>query len=211
MRGVVFDLDGTLVDSLRDIADAVDHVLDHLGLPRWSHAEYERMVGEGARILIRRALGDRVDLEDRALAAFHARYLANAAVHTRPYDGVEALLADLAARGVPMAVLSNKPHDATTALVRELFAEGTFARVRGALEPHPNKPDPSAALELARAMELAPEAILFVGDTAIDVETAARAGMTSVGALWGMRPREELERAGARHLIASPRELLALL
>jgi phosphoglycolate phosphatase len=210
MRGVIFDLDGTLVDSLRDISEALDHVLSERGLPRHSHAEYERMVGDGARILVRRALADRAELEDEVLAAFKARYLAHVAVHTRPYDGIEALLDTLTERGVPMAVLSNKPHPATETLVRALFPH-PFVAVRGTREEHLKKPDPTAALEIARAMELAPDTILFLGDTAVSTSTAARAGMVSVGALWGMRSREELERAGARHLIAAPGELLALL
>lgn len=211
MRGVIFDLDGTLIDSLRDIADALDHVLAERNLPQPSYAEVERMVGDGARILVRRALGERLDLEEEVLTAFKARYFANLTVHTRPYEGIEALLTALKERGTPMAVLSNKPHPATASLVAALFPEVPFIEVRGAREEHLKKPCPTVALEIADRMELAPEAILFVGDTAIDVETAARARMTSVGVLWGMRPREELERAGATHLIGSPAELLSLL
>lgn len=211
MRGVIFDLDGTLADSLRDIAEAVNYVLAARGLPGWSQSEIERMVGEGARVLIRRALGPRGEIEDEVLAAFHARYRTHAAVHTRPYDGVDALLHALAARRTPMAVLSNKPQPATGDVVRALFPRAPFVEVRGAQDGRAIKPDPSSALELARRMELAPQSIFFVGDTPIDVETAARAGMISVGVLWGMRSRRELEEAGARHLIAAPDELLGLL
>lgn len=211
MRGVIFDLDGTLADSLRDIAAAVNHVLGELALPRFADAEVERMVGDGARMLIRRALGSRAELEERALAAFQARYFEALAVHTRAYDGIDSLLDVLEARGVPTGVLSNKPHAATVELVRGLFPRHPFTLVLGTRDERTKKPDPSGALEIASAMGLSAGEILFVGDTPVDVETAARAGMISVGALWGMRSREELEAAGAQHLIAAPDELLPLL
>lgn len=211
MRGVIFDLDGTLVDSLRDIADAMDHVLDELGLPRHAHADYERFVGDGARILVRRALGERADLEDEALAAFRARYFARLLVHTRAYPGIDALLDELAQRGTNTAVLSNKPHLATVQIVRALFPHHPFVLVLGQRDEGPRKPDPSSAFELARAMGLAMNDVLFVGDTPIDVATARAAGMIPVGVLWGMRSREELEQAGAHHIVAEPSEILALL
>ncbi len=209
--GVIFDLDGTLVDSLDDIAAAMDHVLDGLELPRRSRAEYERFVGDGARMLVRRALGARVDLEDRALAAFRVRYFARMTVHTRPYPGIEALLSELSARGVPTAVLSNKPHAATVALVRALVPSHRFVAVLGHRDGHERKPSPSSAFEIARAMGRPPRDVYFVGDTAVDLETARAAGMIAVGVLWGMRPRAELERAGAAHLVTEPQDLLALL
>ncbi|HEY8431465.1 MAG TPA: HAD family hydrolase [Sandaracinaceae bacterium] len=210
MRGVIFDLDGTLVDSLRDIADAMDQVLDELGLPRRTLAEYERFVGEGARVLVRRSLGQKVELEDEALAAFRDRYRSRMLVHTRPYPGIEPLLEALASRGAPAAVLSNKPHDATVAIVDALLSRHPFVAVLGHREGSPRKPDPSGALELARAMSRAPSEVLFLGDTPIDVATARAAGMIAVGALWGMRSREELEAAGAARVIERPEELLEL-
>ncbi len=207
MRAVIFDLDGTLVDSLRDIADAMDHVLDELELPRRTRDEYERFVGEGARLLVRRSLGDRADLEDEALAAFRARYATRMLVHTKPYPGVEAMLASLGQRGVPTAVLSNKPHDATRKIVAALFPAHRFVDVLGHREDAPRKPDPTSAFELARAMGVAPSEVCFVGDTATDVETALGAGMIPIAVLWGMRTREELERAGATRFVAHPSEL----
>jgi phosphoglycolate phosphatase len=209
--GVIFDLDGTLVDSLDDIAAAMDHVLDTLELPRRTRAEYERFVGDGARLLVRRALGGRVDLEDEALAAFRARYVARMTVHTRPFAGIEALLAELAARGVRTAVLSNKPHAATVQLVRALFPTHAFVAVLGQRDEHERKPSPDGAFEIARAMGEPPRGIHFVGDTPVDMETARAAGMIPVGVLWGMRSRAELERAGAACLLTTPAELLALL
>src|SRR5690606_5832472 len=131
--------------------------------------------------------------------------------HTRAYDGIDGLLDALEARGVPTAVLSNKPQAATVELVGALFPRHPFTAVLGARDERTKKPDPSGALQIASTMGLAPAAILFVGDMPVDVETAARAGMTSVGALWGMRTREELEEAGAQHLIEAPADLLPLL
>lgn len=211
MPAVIFDLDGTLVDSLTDIGAAMDQVLDELGLPRRARDEYARFVGDGARLLVRRALGARIDLEDEALAAFRARYLAQMTAHTRPYPGIEELLQELGARAIPTAVLSNKPHAATVELVRALLPSHRFALVRGLCDEQARKPSPDGALEIARELGTPSREVLFVGDTPVDVQTARAAGMVAIGVLWGMRPRQELERAGAAHLLASPDELLALL
>jgi phosphoglycolate phosphatase len=208
---VIFDLDGTLLNSLPDIAAAMDHVLGTLGLPTRTMDEYERFIGDGARALVRRSIAPRLELEDEALEAFRARYFANLTIHTRPYDGIAELLAALAARGVPTAVLSNKPHPATVALVQALFPSHRFAAVVGEQEGTPRKPSPDGALALARLMNVAPHEVRFVGDTPIDVHTARAAGMIPVGVLWGMRSREELEGAGADCVIARPEELLARL
>ncbi len=211
VRAVIFDLDGTLVDSLRDIAEAMDDVLVELELPRRTLREYESFIGDGARMLVRRALGPRSDLEERALAAFRAQYFARLTLHTRPYDGIETLLEELAAREVPSAVLSNKPHPATVAIVEELFGAHPFAAVLGQRSDIPQKPDPSGALELARILGREPGHILFVGDTSIDIRTAHAAGMIAVGVAWGMRSRGELRDAGAAHIVDVPADLLALL
>jgi phosphoglycolate phosphatase len=211
MRGVIFDLDGTLVDSLRDIADAMDHVLEQLELPKPSFVEYERFIGDGARLLVRRALGGRADLEEAALAAFRERYSARLTVHTRPFPGIAPLLGELSRRNVPSAVLSNKPHPATVKMVRELFPTHSFVAVLGHRANTPTKPDPSSALELARSLSIAPSNVLFVGDTAVDVQTARAAGMVPIGVAWGMRTVEELRDAGAAHVLDSPNDLVSLL
>jgi phosphoglycolate phosphatase len=202
-NGVLFDLDGTLADSLRDIAAAMDHALGELGLPTHSLEAYEHFIGDGARMLVRRAIGAAIDHEERALELFRARYGEHLVVHTRPYPGIEALLDEL--RDVPTAVLSNKPHEWTVAIVRALFPQHPFTIVLGHRAPALHKPDPSTALEIARALDRSPDRVLFVGDTAIDVETARRAGMIAIGASWGMRPEE----LGGAIRIDAPRELLA--
>jgi phosphoglycolate phosphatase len=203
----LFDLDGTLADTLADIAAAMNAVLTARDLPTHDHAAYRSMVGEGVAVLAARAApGASVDL----VAAFRERYLAGLVVETRPFDGVTEALAALAASGKQLAVLSNKPHDATVHIVAQLFPTIAFAAVWGQRPELPRKPDPTAAVALAAVLHTPPARCAFVGDTAVDMETAVRAGMIGVGALWGYRERAELVAAGARHLCATPSELVTL-
>ena len=217
MKGVIFDLDGTLIDSLDDITDALNHVLRSMERPTHAREAVERFVGDGARMLVRRALSDpdrgepEAAFEDDALERFLARYRANLTVRTHPYPGVDALLEALARRGTPTAVLSNKPHDATVEVVRTLFADHPFVSVLGHRPGGEKKPDPAAAFELAEALGVAAEDVLVVGDTPVDVHTAVAAGMTPVAVLWGMRSRALLEAAGATRFLSLPSELLGLL
>jgi len=210
---VIFDLDGTLADTLADIAAALDRVLAAAGLPTHPMEAYRAFVGSGARVLVENALGgahrDRVD---EILAAFLDDYLDNLVVASAPYPGIDELLEGLAALPVAprLAVLSNKPHHATERVVEALFPSRPFARIYGHRSDWPKKPDPSAALALAAEIGARPERCVFVGDTAVDIQTAVRAGMRAVGCLWGFRDRAELERAGADVVLAHPRELLAV-
>lgn len=211
MSAVIFDLDGTLVDSLDDIAASTNHVLRELGRPTRSREEIARFVGDGARLLIARALGDAPELEEDALRHFFERYLAHSLDRTRLYPGIDALLRELARREVPTAVLSNKPHQATVAVVEALFPEHLFVRVLGQRDAVPKKPDPAGALELRDAMGVDAADTFFVGDTAVDVETGIRAGMIPIGVAWGYRTPAQLEAAGARRVLRAPSELLDLL
>jgi len=211
-RAAIFDLDGTLLDTLEDIASAMDFALQRHGLPPRSLDEYRQFIGEGVRNLVRRAVGasgGQGELEAEVMTAYRRRYEERMAVATRPYPGVNELLEGLRARGVPAAVLSNKPDDATRALV-ERFFPGQVAVARGERPSAPRKPDPTSALEVARALGVAPAGCLFAGDTRVDMETANRAEMFAVGVLWGFRSREELEASGARALVAAPEEILRL-
>ena len=211
MSAVIFDLDGTLVDSLDDIAASTRHVLDALGRPSRSREEIARFVGDGARLLIRRALGDAPELEEDALRRFFEHYLAHSLDRTRPYLGIDALLGELARREVAMAVLSNKPHAATLSVVAALFPDTPFAGVIGQRDGVEKKPDPAGALELCGALRADAADVFFVGDTAVDIETARRAGMTPIGVAWGYRSAAELEAAGAGRVLRAPSELLDLL
>lgn len=210
VHALVFDLDGTLADTLEDIAAAMNRALAAHGLPPHPADAYRRMVGEGAAVLAHRAVGAREDLEAQVLEAYLRGYDQHIVDTTKPYPGVVALLDALAVRRVPLAVLSNKPDGATRAVVERLFGLARFVEVRGERQGSPRKPDPAVALELARALGFAPAKVAFVGDTAIDMRTASAAGMFPVGVRWGFRGERELRDAGARIVVEQPLEILAL-
>ncbi len=210
---VVFDLDGTLVDSLRDIARAANAVLGRFGFPPHPEGAYRRFVGDGMEMLVRRIVppGRAEDDVARVLAALRDEYRRRSLETTRPYPGVPELLDGLAARGVPFAVVTNKPHEPAVEMVRALLGPWPFRAVIGAGPDTPRKPDPTGALRAARILGVRPEECLYLGDTATDMETARAAGMVPVGALWGFRDEAELRAAGAVHLLRRPEDLLALL
>ncbi len=210
---VVFDLDGTLLDSLADIAATVNIVLRELGFPEHEEQRYRYFVGDGVVTLMERVLPadvDRGTWVPRCVAKFHEVYDRHWNVDTRPYDGIVELLAELRRRKIPLAVLSNKPHPFTLKCVDEYFERSDFTIVLGQRDGVPKKPDPAAAIEIASTLDLAPEQCIYLGDSLVDMQTAVRAAMCPVGALWGFRQRDELIANGAAHLIAHPSELLAL-
>ncbi len=224
LDALIFDLDGTLADSLGDLSAAMNAVLRARGLPPHPVEAYKAFVGEGAEVLVRRAflgalgLDWQVEFEDGLPASlavladdYRREYQALEHASSAAYPGVAQMLDGVVARRRPMAVLSNKRDDFTRHLVAHAFARWPFVDVRGEREGVPRKPDPTAAFELALALNVLPARIGFVGDTPIDVATAKNAGMVPIGVLWGFRTREELTAAGARHLLEKPVELLALL
>lgn len=213
-KAVIFDLDGTLLDTLEDLASAANRVLERNGFPTHDKDAYRYMVGDGAVVLMRRALPEDgrndVTIFD-CVQAFRAEYERGWKIKTRPYDGVAEMLDALAAHGVKMAVLSNKPDDFTRRCVTEYFPQWTFDLVLGQRDTVPLKPDPSGATEISRFLNILPSQFVYLGDTAIDMKTAVAAGMYPVGALWGFRSGQELLENGARLLIKRPPELLHLL
>ena len=213
---VLFDLDGTLLDTIDDLAAAMNKALAANGLPvQPDVAEHKRYVGVGVAMYVLRALPEDRRGDGRLIAQvtadYRAAYAAGWQNQTRPYDGIVQLLDDLAARGVRTAVLSNKPDDTTRLSVDGYLGLGRFEIVRGAIEGTPLKPDPAGAIAIAEAMRLPPDAFAYVGDTATDMKTARGAGMFAVGALWGFRQADELADAGADALIERPGELLKFL
>lgn len=213
-RAVLFDLDGTLLDTLRDIADATNQALGRLGFPRHETEAYKCFIGEGREVLALRALPEQhrnAATVSRLVAGINEEYSRCWADHTHPYQGIPGLLDDLAARNIRMAVLSNKAHDLTEMMVSGMLAEWHFEMVIGASPAAPRKPDPTTALQIARRLEIHPAEFIYLGDSAIDMKTATGAGMYPVGASWGFSPADELLRAGARAVIAQPEELLRLL
>jgi phosphoglycolate phosphatase len=264
-RGVVFDLDGTLADTLADLTDAVNAGLGHVGLGPQSVGNVRQWIGEGALLLCRRAiaaaspkkgvrpplpdllpekllfsrdpkgnvshpaekgsdpfLSDPIvrvvrpeEVDDTTLAAmasvFTAYYRAHRLDKTGPYPGIPQLLDALTARGLKLAVLSNKPHEHTVALMDALFKKWPWSVVEGGREDRPKKPDPQLTREIVARMGLQPVEVLMVGDSAPDIQAARNIGAPAVGVTWGFRTREELQAAGADHLIDHPKDLLVIL
>lgn len=210
-RAFLFDMDGTIVDSIGDIGGSMNLVLKDLGLPEHPIPAYRQLVGEGAAMLVERSLPPgHESLREDALVRYRAHYAVNMIASSRPYEGIVPLLAALAARGDRIGVVTNKPETPARAIASALFSAGTFGVVVGERPGLARKPSPAPALAAAEALGVAPGECVFVGDTAVDVLTARAAGMRSVGVLWGFRDRAELEDAGADHVVSSPAEILAL-
>ena len=208
IKAAVFDLDGTLTNTLNDIATAMNRSLRLHGLPEFSVDEYRYLVGDGAKKLAQRAVRNRQELAESVRREYQAYYQEHTLDTTRPYPGIPELLQALTERGIQVCVLSNKPHADTCGVVRHFFPEIPFAQIRGQVEGVPVKPDPTGAMMIARALGLKPEAFVYLGDTNVDMRTAVNAGMHPVGVTWGFRPAEELAQAGAEHLIGNPLDLL---
>ena len=212
LRAALFDLDGTLLDSLHDLGAAMNHALATHGLPVHPLASHRRFVGEGVRVLVARAVPQgRDDLHEVVLATYKAFYAEHMLDHTQPYPGMRDVLARLQGEGVKLAVLSNKPDAATRRLVEALLPDVRFGAVYGERSGVPRKPDPTAALGIAAELGVTPGDCAFIGDTAVDMDTARAAGMYSVGVTWGFRGVEELQAHGARALAHSSDELLQAL
>ncbi|MBQ9184303.1 MAG: HAD-IA family hydrolase [Bacteroidales bacterium] len=192
---VLFDLDGTLIDTLEDLAAAVNYALERRGFPLHSLQEYRGMVGHGVRNLVKQALPQTPseELVDTALADFKEYYTAHIDVHTRPYPGMQDLLRDLNAAGVRMAVASNKFQSGTEKLVGEFFQEIPFVAILGNREGYPLKPDPEIVGEVLRVSRISKEDAIMVGDSGTDMQTAINGGIAAIAVDWGYRPMEASE------------------
>ena len=210
-RAIIFDLDGTLLDTLEDIGDAVNRVLCAEGYPEHPMAAFRFFVGDGAEMLIKRALpaGERSkSIIDKCLAAFIDDYTLNWNIKTKPYDGIPEMLNEMANLGMKLSVLSNKSHPVVVKCVETFFKESEFQTVQGYSGQYPRKPDPSAALAIAQKMATAPADTLYLGDTKTDMETARAAEMFAIGAAWGFRPATELLESGCHFLAKNPLNVL---
>ena len=213
-KAVIFDLDGTLLDTLEDIALSMNSVLINAGFPSHPVVAYRGFIGEGITSLVRKVLpeGPRDEtIVEQMVAAMLVEYGAHWADHTRPYPGIPAVLDALSSREIPMAVLSNKMDRFTREIVAALLGDWKFAEVIGAQEAIPAKPDPAGARLIAQRLGIEEQAFLYLGDSNIDMQTAVSAGMFPVGALWGFQSAGALRAAGARELIQEPAELLKLI
>jgi phosphoglycolate phosphatase len=206
----IFDLDGTLVDSLRDIAESLNECLELLGLPPRPVDEYRYLVGEGIPKLCERAVGQTHPYLVRRLAEVaRPRYRVRPLRHTRPYPGVVAMTRQLRAAGVKLAVLSNKPHEMTVSVTRAFWPQSAFERIQGYVEEEYRKPHPHYVLQICTELGVSPERTCLVGDTPTDVQTARRCGAVGVAITWGFRPRADLADTGAAYIFDRPAALVA--
>lgn len=213
-KAVLFDLDGTLLDTLQDIALAVDETLEKHRFPTHDLSDYRSYISDGVVMLITRSLPE--DHRDGStinacVEAFHNIYDGCWHRSTKPFDGIVETLGILAARRIKLAVLSNKTHELTEKSVQKFFPEIAFDMILGLKAGASPKPDPAGAIHIADKLQLRPSEILFVGDSAADMKAATAAGMFPVGVLWGFKTANELRRSGARKLIESPPQILDLI
>ena len=213
-KAIIFDLDGTLLDTLDDLADSMNAVLKGFGFSRHDISAYKYFIGDGIEKLVERALPDSNRDENTLKCAteeMKAIYSRNWAQKTHAYEGIPALLDRCVDQGLQMSILSNKPDGPTQKVVSHFFEQWHFEVVRGARPAVPKKPDPSTALEIAGRLGVPPQDFLYLGDTQVDMLTAVSANMYAVGALWGFREAEELIAGGAQILVARPSDLMAWL
>ena len=212
VRGIVFDLDGTLIDSIGDIAAAGNTVLARQGRAPHSVQAYRGFIGNGIVNLVRRAWGladDAAGVElDAMVAEVRREYTAHCLDSTRPFPGIDELLATLRSQGIPLAVLSNKPDPMTQRMVAELFEDGTFVFVAGERSGIPRKPDPTGALQAAAALGVPADTCAMVGDLRVDIETGRAAGMRAIAVTWGMGHRDDLVAMQPDALLEHPSQLL---
>jgi len=213
-KAIIFDLDGTLLDTLEDIANAANRVLVAKGFPPRSLDVHRKAVGSGARVLMERILpSEKKDPStiQECFEAFRKDYGDNWNVKTKPYRGIPELLDELQRRKMKMAVLSNKRADFTRKCVENILVKWKFDAVLGGEDGLPSKPDPAGAVEIVNRLGISAKEFIYLGDTGVDMETAKKAGMFAAGALWGFREKEELLMFGADILIERPMDLVKML
>ncbi len=213
-RLVIFDLDGTLLNTIGDLAVACNHMLNLRSLPAHTYEEYCSFVGNGIRRLVERALPDDLQTEEYVRAAredFVSYYIEHIDEHTHPYDGIPALVTSLQAKGYKLAVASNKFQAGTEKLIRHFFPDISFVDICGNREGVPLKPDTALVDIILQKAGVALEDCIMVGDSAVDMMTAHNAGIHSVGVSWGFRSIEELREADAEHIVNTIEELKEVL
>lgn len=209
LKGIIFDLDGTLIDTIDDIGLSTNLALESLGYPTYDLAEYKQMVGNGFRKLCERALPEGVSEEevDKAYAGFVENYDKHYMDKSHPYDGIKELLRRLNEANIMIGVNSNKRDDYTHSLIKHLFSDITFKKVVGQIDGVPAKPAPDGALMILKEMGIKKEDVIFVGDTKVDIATGKNTGLKTIGCLWGFRDLKELEEAGADYIVKDPSEI----
>ena len=212
-RAAIFDMDGTLVNTLEDLADSVNEMLEHFKLPTKTVDEVRLAVGNGAMKLMERTalLGDKATDENfliEALNYYDGCYKRRLLNKTKPYDGIIEFLTELNAKKIPLGICTNKQHFAAVEIAEKILSPIKFDAVIGDERGKPKKPDPTNALAIAKSFKVKPEEVAYFGDTAVDVQTAINAGFFPIGVTWGFRPESELLETGAKLIIHHPREIL---
>ena len=212
---VIFDLDGTLLDTIEDLGDSVNEVLSSRGYPEHSYDDYCLYIGDGMEKLIRRSIPD--DLRNDELLVkgvledYKEAYTRNWKKKSKPYDGIMECLDDLKTHQIASAVLSNKPHNFTELCVESLIGNEHFISILGQRDSVNKKPSPDGAIEICNDVNVDPSDVIFIGDTNVDILTGVAAGMTTMGVLWGFRKEEELRQAGADYIISHPNQILDII
>ncbi len=211
-KAAIFDLDGTLVDTLEDLAISVNEMLASYGFPTHTIDEYRYFLGNGSKKLIERTLPKEKAQDEAFVIEAMKRYQAiyeHHRDHTGPFKGIQEVLDKLKAMGIPMGVCTNKHQQAADEIIGGMFPKGTFTTVMGDRPGLPIKPDPTKPLMMAKEYGVKPEEVAYFGDTSVDMDTAVNAGFLPIGVLWGFRPEKELLEHGAKVILARPDELFA--
>ncbi len=211
-RAAIFDMDGTLTDTLADLHDSMNEMLVHYNLPQITFEQVKLFVGNGARKFLLRSLpADKVADEnfvEEAFKFYNDCYIRNCTRKVAPYEGIMDFLTTLADKKIPLAICTNKQHVAAVEITEKILAPIKFLCVSGDEPDLPRKPNPTRALICAEKISVAPEEVAYFGDTAVDIQTAKNAGFLDVGVTWGFRPRSELVDAGATIIVEHPLEIL---
>ncbi len=213
-KAVIFDLDGTLLDTIKDIADSFNHVLEKHNYATFAEEDYKYFVGMGIDILVQKIIAaSNLPATDFEVLKkeYYNTYNANQANNTKPYHGITSLLKQLNDKNISINVLSNKPHSQALSVVKHYFPDIKFEYIYGKKTDFPIKPDPKSVNEIIGSLKLEHSEILYIGDTVTDMETAKNAGLTSVGVLWGFRKEAELVSAGADFIVEEPMQILGIL
>ena len=211
-KAIIFDLDGTLINSLEDIAISANLVLKEFNLPIHEISDYKNFVGGGASVLVNNCVprNSSEDLKEKVLNRFKKVYDQEHHLNTKPYDGIIELLENLTKKEIKIGILSNKPHYFTCKYVEEFFSDYNILETHGQKKDIPKKPHPKAALDIAKSFKIEPSNIFFVGDSDVDIKTALNSNMIPVGVKWGFRGPRELIENGAKYIVDTPEDILKL-